>query len=80
MKKVFNKKFKVDNFQIGDLVLKWDVGFEDKGKHGKFDHLWKGTFKIASYHGNNAYILQSMSEELITSGLVNLKFLNHYIT
>ena len=57
MKKVFNKKVKVDNFQIDDLVLKWDVGFEDKSKHEKFDHLWQGPFKIAAYHGNSAYIL-----------------------
>ena len=41
MKKVFDKKVKTDDFQLGDLVLKWDVRNEDKGKHGKFDNLWK---------------------------------------
>lgn len=56
-KKVFDKKVKVDNFPIDDLVLKWYVRFEDKVKHGKFDHLWQGSFKIVAYHGNNAYIL-----------------------
>ena len=42
MKKIFDRKVKADNFQIGDLVLKWDARFEDKGKHGKFDHLCQG--------------------------------------
>jgi transposase InsO family protein len=40
MKKVFDKRTKVDDFKVDDLVLKWDARNEDKGKHGKFDHLW----------------------------------------
>lgn len=47
MKKFFERKVKVDAFQLGDLVLKWDARFEDKGKHGKFDHLWQGPYKIS---------------------------------
>jgi hypothetical protein len=39
MKKVFDKQTKVDDFKVDDLVLKWDARNEDKGKHGKFDHL-----------------------------------------
>ena len=39
MKKFFDEKVKADDFQLGYLILKWDVKFEDKGKHGKFDHL-----------------------------------------
>ena len=42
MKKIFDRKVKDDDFQLGYLVLKWDARFEDKGKHGKFDHLWQG--------------------------------------
>ena len=40
MKKIFYKKVKIDDFQLGDLVLKWEARIEDKGKHGKFDHIW----------------------------------------
>jgi hypothetical protein len=40
MKKILDKKVKGDDFQLGDSILKWDARFEDKGKHGKFDHLW----------------------------------------
>ena len=42
IKKTFDRKAKVDNFQIGDCVLKWDALRQDKGKHNKFDSLWIG--------------------------------------
>ena len=38
---MFDKRAKVDCFNLGDLVLKWDARHEDKGKHGKYDELWK---------------------------------------
>ena len=41
IKKIFDKKTKEDDFYIGDKVLKWDSRREEKGKHGKFDFLWK---------------------------------------
>ena len=47
IKSIFDKKEKVDNFQVGDWVLKWDIVRQDKGKHGKFDSLWIGPFVIA---------------------------------
>lgn len=46
MKKIFDKNAKPDDFQQGDLVLKWDTRYEDKGKHKKFDHLWKGPYQV----------------------------------
>ena len=46
-----------NDFQQGDLVLKWDARHEDKGKHGKFEHLWKGPYEISENHGNNFYNL-----------------------
>ena len=30
MKQIFNRMVKVDHFQLGDLVLKWDARFEGK--------------------------------------------------
>ena len=47
IKNIFDKKEKVDNFQVGDWVLKWDAVRKDKGKHGKFDSLWIAPFVIA---------------------------------
>ena len=70
-KKVFDKGTKVDDFQIHDLVLKWDARNEDKGKHGKFDYVWKGPYKILAYHGKNTFILQELNGDLIGGGPVN---------
>eukprot|EP00253_Pinus_taeda_P024642 PITA_24642 len=51
IKKIYDRKAKVDKFQVDDVVLKWDARNEEKGKHGKFENLWKGPFKIAAYRG-----------------------------
>ena len=32
IKSIFDKKEKVDNFQVGDWVLKWDAIRKDKGR------------------------------------------------
>ena len=40
IKKLFDKRTKACDFNIGDKVLRWDSRREDKGKHGKFDSLW----------------------------------------
>ena len=76
---VFQGRAKLDDFQQGDLVLKWDARHEDKGKHGKFDHLWKGPYLIAENHGNNSYTLQGFDGDPFFSRHVNGKFLKHYI-
>ena len=57
VKNIFDRKANPDDFQQGDLVLKWDARHEDKGKRGKFDHLWKGSYLIAENHENNSYSL-----------------------
>ena len=49
IKKIFDKRTKEDDFAIGDKVLKWDSRREEKGKHGKFDFLWKGPYVIYGY-------------------------------
>ena len=80
MKKIFDRKVKINDFQLGDLVLKWDARFEDKGKHGKFDHLWQGLFTILAFSGRNAYLLQDSNGNAVTSGPINGRFLKHYLT
>lgn len=47
IKESFDRKANMDNFQIRDLVLKWDVLKENKGNHRKFDALWTGPFVIS---------------------------------
>ena len=45
VKRWFDKhKAREKNFEVGDLVLKWDRENEPKGKHSKFQNLWLGPF------------------------------------
>ena len=60
IKKIYDKRTKDDDFKLGYLVLKWDSRNEYKGKHGKFDNLWKGPFIIQAYRGNNAFLIKDM--------------------
>lgn len=49
IKRIYDPKTKEDDFKIGDVVLRWDAGNEDKGKHGKFENLWKGPYHISAF-------------------------------
>ena len=60
IKNIYDRKAKADKFQLEEVVLKWDARNEDKGKHGKFENLWKGPFNIAAYRGQNAFLLKEM--------------------
>eukprot|EP00253_Pinus_taeda_P006265 PITA_06265 len=66
-------------FQVGDLVLKWDKAHEDKGKHTKFQKLWLGPFQICEEVGHSTFILQDLAglrESLPVNGLILKKFFN----
>ena len=75
IKGMFEKRAKVDNFQVGDWVLKWDTVRKDKGKHGKFESLWIVPFVIAQVQKNNTFKLQNMEGEEVFDGPVNGHFL-----
>ena len=55
LKNTFYRKAKEEQFHIDDLVLKRDDPREYK--HGKFDHMWVGSYIIAAYRGANSFIL-----------------------
>ena len=78
MKKTFDMRVEEQNFQVDDLVLKWDARKEEK--HGKFDHLWKGPYIIAAYRWENSIILQSQNKIQLKGGPVNGIFLKHYLS
>ena len=75
---MFDKREKVDNFQVGDWVPKWDAVRQDKGKHGNFDSLWIVPFVIDQVYKNNTFKLQNMEGEEVFDGLVNGRFLKLY--
>jgi hypothetical protein len=78
MKAIFDRREKQRNFIPGDLVLRWDSRREDPGKHGKFDHLWLGPYKIVAVEGNNSFSLQNLEGDLLELP-VNGWFLKHFI-
>eukprot|EP00253_Pinus_taeda_P009015 PITA_09015 len=78
IKKIYDKKAKSENFQLEDVVLRWDARNEDKGKHGKFDNLLKGPYKIAAYRGSNAFLLKELNGDECPGGLVNGRLLKRY--
>ena len=79
IKEAFEKRRKSDNFQVGDLVLKWDALKETKGNHGKFDAFWTGPFIISYIQWNNTFMLKSMGGETLFDGPVNGHFLKTYV-
>jgi len=79
VKQAFDKKEKINNFQIGDLVLKWDALKEKKGNHGKVDAFWTRPFIISQVQGNNTFIWKSMGGEVVLEGPVNGWFWKIYV-
>ena len=59
----YKHKAKEKNFEVGDLVLKWDRENEPKGKHSKFENLWLGPFQVAKKIGEGTYQLQNLRGE-----------------
>ena len=58
MKRWFDKKSAGrSNFDVDDLVLKWDKPHEYKGKHTKFHSLWIGRYTVHEKLGPYTYLL-----------------------
>ena len=59
-------------------MLCWDVRREDHGKHGKFDNLWFGPFRIAEVLENSTFMLKHLDDDQLTSGPVNGHFIKMF--
>jgi hypothetical protein len=78
VKRWFDKhKAREKNFEVGDLVLKWDRENETKGKHSKFQNLWLRPLQVAEKLGAGTYQLQNLRGEL-DALLVNGQALKQY--
>jgi hypothetical protein len=71
----FDRKVRKEDFQLGDLVLKWDAPKQDKGKHRKFDALWIGPLRISEIFPNNTYRLHNLEGDEFFGGPMNGHFL-----
>jgi hypothetical protein len=58
-----NHKAKDKFFEVGDLVLKWDIANEPKGKNSKFKNLWLKPFQVAETIGAGTYRLRNLRGE-----------------
>lgn len=71
IKKFFGNKTKENDFKCEDLVLKRDARIQEKGKHGKFDNIWKGPYRITTLLGKNNFILKYL-QGLVLSGVKSM--------
>jgi hypothetical protein len=79
MKASFDRRAKDIYFLPGDLVLRWDARREETAKHGKFDHLWYGPFRVSALEGKNSFLLENLDGEILNTP-VNGRYLKHYMT
>ena len=80
VKVIFDKRTNQQVFNKNDMVLCWDVRQEDQGKHGKFDNLWFGPFKIDVILENNTFLLKHLDDDQLVGGLVNGHYLKNFNT
>ena len=78
MKALFNHKAKDREFLPSDLVLKWEARKDDAGKHGKFDQIWCGLYKITASNGKNAFSLENIDRKILNAP-INGHYLEHFM-
>jgi hypothetical protein len=78
MKALFDKKSKYMEFLPKDLVLKWNARKEDVGKHGKFDHIWCGPFRVVASEGKNSFLLENLDGKIINAP-INGRYVKHFM-
>ena len=78
MKALFDQKAKNREFLHGDLVLKWEARKEDVGKHGKFDQIWCGPYKIIAFEGKNVFLLENLDGKILNAP-INGQYLKHFM-
>ena len=80
IKRWFDKHVVGDKqFQVGDLVLKWDKPSEAKVKNSKFQKICLYPYEISEKIGDPTYRLQSLQGEL-ENLLVNASIVKRYFS
>jgi len=63
MAKHYNSKVRCRDFQVGNLVLKSVTGAMKDTSQGKLGPNWEGPYRIASWHRNETYHLETLDEQ-----------------
>ena len=79
MKHLYEKRDIERKFEIGDMILMWNAKLEDKGKHGKFDQIWLGTYCICDTNGEDSYFLKDLTRDILQLP-VHGQFLKRYFS
>ena len=66
-------------FGIGDIVLVWDKVKEKPGKHGKFEKIWMGPYRVSKIAGKGSVYLETLDGEEFELP-VNGILLKHYFS
>jgi hypothetical protein len=72
------KKAKDREFLLDDLIFKWDAKKEDVEKHGNFDHIWCGPFRVIASEGKNLFLLENLDGQVINVP-INRCYLKHFM-
>ena len=76
----FDKHVSSDkNFQVDNIVIKWDKASEARGKISKFQKLYLGPYEIAEKIGDATYQIQYLQGDL-ENRLVNASILKRYFS
>ena len=60
MAKYYNSKVRHRDFQLGDLVLRKVMGSTKDTSQGKLGLNWEGPYRVASWHRNGTYHLETL--------------------
>lgn len=61
------------------MVLMWNARMEDKGKHGNFDPIWFGPYKLCDKNGEYSYFLRELNRDILKL-IVHGQFLMRYFS
>nr|KYP49086.1 hypothetical protein KK1_029208 [Cajanus cajan] len=75
IEKTYNKRVKVRDFRVGDLVLKVILPIDQKSRHlRKWSYNWEGPFIIEQVYSKNAYVIKEINSNA-ASKVINGKYL-----
>ena len=76
--KTYNKRVRLKDFQIGDLVWKVILPIGSKSrKFGKWSPSWEGPLRVARITPGNSYLVETLEGDLLPRA-INGKYLKKF--
>nr|KYP34444.1 hypothetical protein KK1_044597 [Cajanus cajan] len=78
VEKTYNKRVRIRNFQVGDLVLKTILPMDQKSRHlGKWSYNLEGPFVVDQVYKKNAYAIKEINLNT-ENKVINDKYLKRF--